>query len=1411
MALEQVHYLALLESARSIREEIVSLEAIRTILLRAEQRAAEDPEEEWLSIASSNLGDEILDNPFPRSTPEGLFPRQTELNHFICYVFRRRYGWSEAAASNPHEQCPRDLSNNREEAISLPIPHGENQVVHKNRLNEILDEMVKWYLSQPVTKPLLKSLSYTIAQAADKPVVRNQTVIHSMDWLKINKAHCNIHSNYDDIVLVVLAGLTDIWSAIRKATVSRLPGILASFTIKEAEDFFGALAKICQSDDSSWQSVEGALMAINSLLRRFQWIGRLPVEPFSRGSVEETRYFVKFGNEELSNLPLFITSQMHSIVYPLLAHPQLSVRECAIKGFTSFLSRCEFQEALASFSTAISRLGQESSILSREATSSPIQKKTASVGQSMSLPHYAVLSKDFKFLNAYEAEGLLGVCLYLIKHIPPGLLLPKWPYYFSVFSLYLMHPASTVRQATSELFRYLVVKDTNNSALLKLILQGLSADWGINIKYMSQPAHTLSKFHRLSMNQKHSTAAAGSEHTGKNQDRRNSTDLVGRSSAFTLPQNPGDSQTGAHPMAMQASSPSDMPLSSRDSELAPGSMHDGMGSCDETDRWPPQSPRQVRWRQMPFYGQSKAISITNVNQLGVETSTGSVDTVLSRAWEWREGRLFAYELIIKFLIVNHIHYLYPSFAMPPLKFNGAASTDESIIPSHKASRVSQGKPPVQKSLSHGGMSLCQAWRKKSPNENLSLDSLQNPSPEEIGSQSTSPSSGLSPVTPPVQKHASVPNEEVFTRTGSERRKKSLENKRAQTMAEGHFFNQPMTKHYSFPSGPDGNLQGGRRASHGLSGTLSLLGLTHDADKNLKIKTRNFLDERAKASLHQPILEEPSDSADHCTDLSFEARRLLSTYKSLVKDGQIDPDSPLPWLPCLQLESLTNILNQMLLQVVNSLASSRWELRRMSHQALPLVAECLRWYHPESLVTFWHRCLTCDASLVCYGAALTLKHSIQHANRMMQFLQQPASGSRRDSESCRQVSASIVVAVTQGLPVWVTIARQLMEREIIDKLSVVAMEILLLALAYFEAELEEEKESLDRALHQFRMRIFSHTHPNSAVCTVQSQVVDEFDVLIPLDGFLCCCLKDESAESYSKQLERYVLRESHCLMLEYLRRCHPTMASCTLPVLCAQLGDYQEDEDIAKALLDGCSILVTIVKGHITEHGRSEIPQQFHNSLELALWEMTTLIKSKTLDLSTLRQVLEMYQDLSVCVPSASHLQRLFSAIAARFDSTSLTAASLTFADDDNERGIGGKLVLFASNDIPASPVDNLRISDDDEEEEEVERKGSSHPLSESLALNASGGSNQTPRLSSGSDQQTARGIGVSPSSGTDKEDSDSDWDSWEEDEEDQSVFQEAIADFVRQLDKYLGPDTFNQELSFASDAERQFIKRLLSS
>lgn len=55
------------------------------------------------------------------------------------------------------------------------------------------------------------------------------------------------------------------------------------------------------------------------------------------------------------------------------------------------------------------------------------------------------------------------------------------------------------------------------------------------------------------------------------------------------------------------------------------------------------------------------------------------DSILASTWEWREGRLFAYELILKYLIANHIHYMFPSYALSYSPRNASMSMDEAML------------------------------------------------------------------------------------------------------------------------------------------------------------------------------------------------------------------------------------------------------------------------------------------------------------------------------------------------------------------------------------------------------------------------------------------------------------------------------------------------------------------------------------------------------------------------------------------------------------------------------------------------------------------------------------------------------------------------------------------------------------
>lgn len=62
------------------------------------------------------------------------------------------------------------------------------------------------------------------------------------------------------------------------------------------------------------------------------------------------------------------------------------------------------------------------------------------------------------------------------------------------------------------------------------------------------------------------------------------------------------------------------------------------------------------------------------------TDGASPDFLMSESWEWREGRLLAYELILKFLITNHIHYVFPTYVLPVSKASASSSSvDETLI------------------------------------------------------------------------------------------------------------------------------------------------------------------------------------------------------------------------------------------------------------------------------------------------------------------------------------------------------------------------------------------------------------------------------------------------------------------------------------------------------------------------------------------------------------------------------------------------------------------------------------------------------------------------------------------------------------------------------------------------------------
>ncbi|XP_077982549.1 uncharacterized protein LOC144437480 [Glandiceps talaboti] len=1171
------------------------------------------------------------------------------------------------------------------------------------------------------------------------PVVRNQTFVHVMEWLKVNSHDCvRISESFHLIKDIIVSGLTDIWSAIRNACVGRLSPIIEQFKITQIEAFFKDLVQICLSKESSWQAIEGASMGINSVIRRFQWIGCQPVEPSLCGS-EKAEYYLKFGHEELKQLPLFISSQIHSVIFPLLGHPQLSIRENAIKSFSSFLSRCEFKEALLSFKEVIS-------LLCKGAIPDPLPSdvQTTLPSTPNHLPHLAVLNPDYKFLDAYHAEGLLGVCTFLVKHINPGYLLPHWPLYFSTFNLYLMHPASTVRQATSGVFKYLVAKDSNNPSLLKLVLQGLCAEWSVDMPLLTQHVNYRA---------------------------------IHKSQISTEPQNPGfEHDEKCFPVTRQRVSSTDSYEKAFDGEM-------------------------LTSRHSVHHSKHRRLSIGMIHSTGSgDQSYTTPDSLISKAWEWREGRLFAYELIIKFLIINHIHYLFPSYALPPHKFDGMASTDDTVTASRQ-NRMLDSKSQ-ERSQSHGGTSLHRAFHAHVLVKKNSLDETRNQGDDK--ERSSSAGKERTPNSPISQSN----NPKVLTRASSERRKdtqtyipeelqtKRKMFKRAMTLMEvGPQTHNPIKKHYSYFAKQEKQKISPRLKF--LATATSLLNQTKRMDESHALKSSEAGD---VSCLHSPVRNQKTPD-DMTSDIELLKSCLYPACRETSLEDVIVPE----WINSVQCESMAGILQSLLFETIECLADTRWELRRMGQQTLPLITECIRWYDMQILKVLWNKYLVNETTLMCYGACIALKFSINHAVRLVHFLEQPPA-SWKDPGACRDIALSIVDVIRDGLPKWMRIVHQIIHRPNFDKLTVVAMEIVMLAHSCFP-HCTSEKSFEEMTVVNLFQKLFVHAHRHHSLAEELKSGVDIQPLQTPLEGFLNCCVRDEIRTGYPELMEKYAVTECHPWLPHFLRSCDIERAISVLPIVVYHIGYYSEISDMYRALLEAIHCILHMTSEYLHKECQVKPTGEMAKSYNLAMVEMCNLITLKNLELSVVRQLLDLFVMMCSYVDGTGHLCRIFEVITARLDLFFALGGDPSPVRTDSEAyGVNSSNLVLMSNDIPTSPVEAAEDVSDDEDKEHDQ------VIQESLVLNTSNSSSQTP----GRRSATPEGRVISPAIGDSESESGSDWDSWEDEEEDQTALTGIFAEFLHKLQiiySYVPQggkhSAFHDELVKSGESERKLINSLL--
>ncbi|EDO30642.1 predicted protein [Nematostella vectensis] len=1230
-----------------VEEEIILLGKLRESLRPAESTANRFTEDEceaqWLS-----RGLDLQDDPFPGKQPESLCESQDELNTFTFYLFERRFGWSEYLTMEDLGENLENLEGRSSSASSVKVP---DDTRCKGQLNDLLDEFLKWYLAQNLSLKLLESFQHSISQASSMPVVRNQTFVHVMDWLKQTCDQGFSPTVFPIVKSLIVSGITDVWSAIRNTCIARLPQSLDHFSLQQAQEFYTDLIRICQAKESSWQATEGAVMGqgttwlkmatfeniflggMTTLVRRFCWTG----QPANSDS-DSSEYMLKFGECKQSTLPSFIVDSVHSVLYSLLAHPQLSIRDHATKAFSSIFSRCEFQEAFAAFEEVVKRLCR--------GTQSP-----ESTFKGWHLPHLAVLRPDFKFLQACEAEGLLGVCVFLIKHIPPGFLLPNWPRYFSTFNLYLMHPASTVRQATSAVFKILVAKDSSSPVLLKLVLQGLAAEWEVDEELLLQ--HLDADHTRDS----HSTTPRVSPV----QERYRGVS----SAAASTPSPPPDT-------ALSCSGDSTSLTLDRGGSPLVADGGEGVNHGWNSHRRPSSQ-----------LGSSKhqRISIRAVSKLLTDQPSMPPEFVISGAWEWREGRLLAYELILKFLIANHIHYLFPTFALPRTNSLASASVDENLIGSACMNDDAYYNCITNMAMSPTSCTYSICVYSNADGTGLVTSRLRHKS--EYSPPSHLKSNSFGSIAYPIKD--GFPVREAWIKRPKRASSFSTENDLSATSTRKLIRQYSVSCQGVLPRRPFRPPK-----SQGLELANSLLSQSKAVDKTERspqAKTPAPVNGMVRC-MRSPLANISSINGE-CVNLDDDVFHKSRPHSTKPTTSQFHGTPQ--WAASLELETLASILFQ-------------------------------------------------------------------------------------DPESCGQAALNVVCEIKTGLRRWTKKVYDVLGHTAYDKLTVVAMETTMLAHIFFSPSKGDKKQKCDaeeRVLNII-LNIFSFSFPEQPLGrTIKAALKSEQSSFCsPTDGFLSCCSRSPSSERHAQQFGKYLISEISYALAKFLKTCEVHTVILVFPVLVHYIGVFPEDSKICHSLVDGLQYILQRTKELMTAvKERKELDQLVKTYFSFALSGISSIISVKTLDLPVVRQVLDVF--VKVCeFLHSPHLGQIVTAISTRLDYEPDLVGLM--GEEPSSRTETPDLYIL-SNDIPTSPVDEAPLPvDEDDDDEQV---NGLRMLPESVALDRSHESGRgTPHLPAGDDDASDG----------------SDWDSWED--EDEEMVNKMMVNQEMMNQEMINQEMVNQEM-----------------
>jgi hypothetical protein len=201
-----------------------------------------------------------------------LASSQRALNGLVFYLFERRYGWSEVVDGLKPEIDTGKTTDSDIFVQALPempvlqdgksLSCGEDE---KKAINRAIDNLLRDLTFAALPPPAAEGDSLSLVQALEivamhtqRPVVRRQTIFYFFDWLDKQIKSTSGIPDLEHVLLesrqvenLCLAGLMDMWSAIRKGSASRLALFSDILPVKYIARLWDKIEKVCLADSNA--------------------------------------------------------------------------------------------------------------------------------------------------------------------------------------------------------------------------------------------------------------------------------------------------------------------------------------------------------------------------------------------------------------------------------------------------------------------------------------------------------------------------------------------------------------------------------------------------------------------------------------------------------------------------------------------------------------------------------------------------------------------------------------------------------------------------------------------------------------------------------------------------------------------------------------------------------------------------------------------------------------------------------------------------------------------------------------------------------------------------------------------------------------------------------------------------------